>query len=47
MDHLLAGTALFALLSMLLIESIPADWKKAIGGAILIIAALTGALPEW
>lgn len=32
----------FGLACMLLIESIPPDWRKAIGGLILIAALLLG-----
>jgi ribose/xylose/arabinose/galactoside ABC-type transport system permease subunit len=39
---LLVAALGFGLASMLLIESIPRPWRKAIGGAILIAALLLG-----
>jgi len=37
----------FGLLSMLVIEAIPPDWRKAIGGAILLIALIAGSAAEY
>ena len=39
---LLVAALGFGLVSMLLIESIPMPWRKAIGGLILIAALLLG-----
>lgn len=43
---ILIATLGFGLVAMLMIESIPPGWRRAIGGAILLSALLLGFAPD-